>query len=57
LLEDETTPRKQKERVVINDVWFNELTLMQFELGQPLTKEFPFGFDPDSLDFPDEINE
>lgn len=42
------------ERVVINNVWFNELTLMQFEKG-PLTREFPFGFTPSDVDFPDLI--
>lgn len=42
------------ERVVINNVWFNDLTLMQFEKG-PLTREFPFGFTPSDVDFPDMI--
>ena len=42
------------ERVVINNVWFNDLTLMQFEKG-PLTREFSFGFTPSDVDFPDMI--
>lgn len=43
------------ERVVINNVWFNEFTLMQFEMGQKLEREFPFGFTPSDVDFPDTI--
>lgn len=43
------------ERCVINNVWFNELTLMQFELGQKLEREFPFGFTVSDVDFPDTI--
>lgn len=44
------------ERVVIDNVWFNELTLMQFEMGQKLEREFPFGFTPSTVDFPDLID-
>ncbi|MDU5082806.1 phage tail tube protein [uncultured Tissierella sp.] len=43
------------ERCVINNVWFNELTLMQFEMKQKLEREFPFGFTPSDVDFPDRI--
>lgn len=43
------------ERCVINNVWFNEVTLMQFELKQKLEREFPFGFTPSDVDFPDTI--
>ena len=42
------------ERVVINNVWFNELTLMQFAKGV-LTREYPFGFTPSDVEFPDRI--
>ncbi|QEK11695.1 terminase [Crassaminicella thermophila] len=41
------------ERVVLNNVWFNEVILMQFEVGQVLNREFPFGFT--DWDFPDLI--
>jgi len=44
------------ERVVINNVWFNELTLMQFETGQKLEREYPFGFTVSDVDFPDLIS-
>lgn len=57
LLADPDTVGKQKERVVINNVWFNELTLMQFEAGQKLEREFPFGFTPSDVEFPDTIEQ
>lgn len=43
------------ERVVINNVWFNDLVLMQFETGQKLERDFPFGFTVSDVDFPDLI--
>lgn len=43
------------ERVVLGNVWFNELVLMQFELGQKLEREFPFGHTLSDVDFPDLI--
>lgn len=44
------------ERVVINNVWFNELTLLQFEKKQKLEREFPFGFTVGDVRFPDLID-
>jgi len=38
-----------KERVVIDNCWFNEFTLMQFENNQLLEREFPFGFTPKNV--------
>lgn len=55
LLSDPDTVGKQKERVAINNVWFNEVTLMQFEHGQKLEREFPFGFTAGDVEFPDII--
>lgn len=43
------------ERVVINDIWFNEVTLAQFEMGKKLETTFPFGFKLENVDFPDLI--
>lgn len=43
------------ERVVIDNVWFNELTLMQFELGSKLEREFTFGCTISDIDFPEMI--
>lgn len=45
---------KQSERIVLNNVWFNEITLMDFELGKKIDEELPFGFTPSDVDFPDE---
>jgi len=47
----------QSERVVINNVWFTELMLMQFEKKQKLSREFPFGYTVSDVDFPDRIVE
>ncbi|QNB48209.1 terminase [Thermanaerosceptrum fracticalcis] len=54
-LSDPDAVGKQTERVVFNNVWFNEITLMQFEKGQKLEREFPFGFTPSDVEFPDKI--
>jgi len=44
---------KGTERVVLSNVWFNEVTLMKFERGALLNEEFSFGFT--DFDFPDVI--
>lgn len=54
-LKDPNTIGKQSERVVLDNVWFNEMTLMQFETGQLLEREIPFGFTPGDADFQDTI--
>ncbi|MHC1683418.1 MAG: phage tail tube protein [Clostridiaceae bacterium] len=54
-LQDPDAVGKQSERVVINNVWFNELTLMEFENGKNGSKEYPFGYTPSDVDYPDEI--
>lgn len=51
LLEDPDMVEGQKERCSIDNVWFKELTLMQFEKGQVVEKEFPFGFTPEDASF------
>lgn len=55
LLDDPDAIGGQKERVTISNVWFNELTLMQFEAGQ-LKRNYPFGFTVSSVDIQEEIN-
>lgn len=52
---DPNTIGKQAERVSINNVWFNELVLMQFEKGTPSKEEFSFGFPPTDASFVDKI--
>lgn len=54
-LKDPDTLGGQAERVSINNVWFNEFTLMEFEMGANLETEFPFGFTPSSVELIDEI--
>lgn len=45
---------KQSSRIVLNNVWFNDLTLMDFELGKKIDEEISFGFTVSDVDFPDE---
>lgn len=54
-LADKDTKGRASERSVIDNVWFNKLTLMEFENGKLLEREFPFGFTPSDADFPDTI--
>ena len=51
LIEDPDMINANKERVVLDNVWFNELTLMTFEKGSIVEKEFPFGFTPEDASF------
>jgi hypothetical protein len=44
----------QSSRIVLNNVWFNDLTLMDFEMGKKMEEEMSFGFTPSDVDFPDE---
>mgnify|MGYP001115439453 CR=1 FL=1 len=44
------------ESTTINNVWFNEITIMQFTKGL-LTRDFPFGFTPSDVDMPDLIED
>lgn len=54
-IKDPDTVGKQSERVSIGNVWFTELTLMQFEKAKKLEEEYPFGFTPSDADFIDTI--
>nr|DAQ53605.1 MAG TPA: tail tube protein [Caudoviricetes sp.] len=51
LLEDPDMVAGQKERCSIDNVWFKELSLMDFEKGKVVEKEFPFGFTPEDASF------
>ena len=51
LLDDPDAVDGQKERCSIDNVWFNELTLMKFEKATVVEKEFPFGFTPEDASF------
>lgn len=56
LLADPDTVEGQQERVSIDNVWFDEFTLMAFEVGSPVEQEFPFGFTPSSAEIIDTID-
>lgn len=51
LVEDPDAVDGQKERVSIDNVWFNELMLMDFDKGKVVEKEYPFGFTPEDAQF------
>lgn len=51
LLEDPDMVDGQKERCSIDNVWFKELSLMNFEKGKVVEKEYPFGFTPEDASF------
>lgn len=55
LIDDPDAVDGAKERCTIDNVWFNELTLMTFEKGQIVEKEFPFGFTPEDANFVETI--
>lgn len=55
-LSDPDTVGRQVEQGVINNVWFNEMTLSQFEMGQKLEEEYTFGFTPSDADFIETID-
>lgn len=52
---DPDTVNKQSERITIDNVWFNELLLHQFEQGALSEEEFSFGFTPNDASFVDII--
>lgn len=44
----------QSERISVGDVWLSELQLMNIKSGS-LTADIPFGFNPDSVSYLDQI--
>lgn len=48
---DPDSPGKQEERVSLDNVWFNELTLASFVKGESIGETFPFGFTPDDAEY------
>jgi len=55
-IKDPGTIGKQSERISIGNVWFTELTLMQFAKSAKLEEDYPFGFTPSDADFIDTID-
>lgn len=56
LIEDPDAVDGQKERCSIDNVWFNELSIMNFEKGKVVEKEFPFGFTPEDAAFMETVS-
>ncbi|MBQ9364843.1 MAG: phage tail tube protein [Schwartzia sp.] len=57
LLDDPDMVDGQKERCSIDNVWFNELTLMKFSKAEVVEKEFPFGFTPEDASFIESVGD
>ena len=57
LIDDPDAVEGQKERSIIDNVWFNELLLMAFEKGQVVEKEFTFGFTPQDASFVETVDD
>lgn len=55
LIDDPDAVDGQKERISVDNVWFNELTLMTFKKGEVVSKEFPFGFTPEDAEFIEDV--
>lgn len=53
--QDPDTEGGQAERISIGNVWFNDFTLMNFEMGNIVENEYNFGFTPGSVEVIDEI--
>ncbi|PIC72431.1 phage tail tube protein [Sporosarcina sp. P17b] len=45
----------QKERITINNVWFNEIILLSFARGEMGEREYPFGYTASSVDIQETI--
>ena len=57
LIDDPDAVEGQKERCILDNVWFNELLLMSFEKGQVVEKEFTFGFTPEDASFVETVDD
>lgn len=45
----------QEERISLDNVWFNEITLATFARGEGIGETFPFGFTPSDAEYENEI--
>lgn len=55
-LADPDTIGKQQERYSIDNVWFNDLPIINYEKGAVIEEELPFGFTPSDMVNLDRIN-
>lgn len=56
LLDDPDAVDGQKERISIDNVWFNKLTPLHFEKGKVVETDIPFGFTPEDLQYIESID-
>lgn len=56
LIEDPDAVDGQKERITIDNVWINDLNLLNFEKGKVVEKEFTGGFTPEDSVFVEQIS-
>ena len=56
LIEDPDAVDGQKERISIDNVWFNDLNLLNFEKGKVVEKEFTGGFTPEDSVFIEQVS-
>lgn len=56
LNDDPSATGGQKERITINNVWFNEIVLLAFEAGELGEREYPFGFTVSDVDVQETID-
>lgn len=54
-LSDPDTPRKQEERISLDNVWFNSIDLINIAKGEVVEEEYPFGFTPEDLAYENDI--
>lgn len=51
LVEDPDMVDGQKERITVDNVWFNTLDIMHFEKGEVRETEIEFGFTPEDISY------
>lgn len=55
VLDDPDMVAGQKERISVDNVWFNELDILHFTKGEVVEKEFTFGFTPEDLSYIEDV--
>lgn len=56
-ISDPDTIKNQKTRVVFDNVWINELPVMNFEKGTVVEDEITFGFTPEDVSYLETVQE
>ena len=56
-IKDPDAIRKQAESHSIDNIWFNEFPVAEFEQKTPMNEEWTFGFTPEDVDIIEEIKE